>query len=311
VRFIQACNAGGCTPGDLLTPAIERDWGELTVLEDSDLRNSAFDCTHCHQPDGPSTRKILRMQERRAPWTHWFRNNRNEPGGVALLADFQRAHGSAEDYAGIPASLLDTPRSDPLVLEALISNNTVAPQPNEFVTGRIEQEVEGSAPRQPEQNVPEGSSSTWRQLFARAVNGQAIPVPYHDVKVTDPAKLAALSDAYRAFADGRAGKASVPDLREVFLADAERELGFRPAVGLTGRGILMQTCAQCHNQRTDRALSRALFDVSQLDTLSRAEKDKAIARLSLPEESTKVMPPHRFARLSADEIALAVTELSR
>src|SRR5437763_1543258 len=101
----------GCAPGDLLTPAVEKQWRSVSLYEDEDLKNTVFDCRHCHQPNGPSTAKMLRMQERRAPWTHWFRNNANEPGGVTLVQDFQTAHGKSEDYAGIPAELLDTPRS--------------------------------------------------------------------------------------------------------------------------------------------------------------------------------------------------------
>jgi hypothetical protein len=227
------------------------------------------------------------------------------------VQDFQRAHGTAEDYAGIPAALLDTPRSDPLVFEALIDNNTVSPQPNEFQTGRIESEVRQSAPSQPQQNVPAGDSTTWNQIFNRAISGQAIPVPYHDVKVTDPGKLASLADAYRAVIEERAPRSSLPDIRDVFLAAAEPEMGLRPAPGLDGRGILIQTCAQCHNAKTDRALTRAKFDMSQLDTMSREEKDQAIMRLNSPHESTKLMPPLRFARLSPEEVAAASAELRK
>ena len=150
-----------------------------------------------------STTKMLRMQERRAPWTHWFRNNGNQPGGVTLLQDFQAAHGTLEDYAGIPANLLDTPRSDPLVLEALVDNNSVSPQPNEFNTTKIEQQVRASNPAEPALNMPMGTSDTWQQIYDFAAGGNAIPVPYHDVKVTDPSKLASLSASYRAFVDGR------------------------------------------------------------------------------------------------------------
>ena len=73
-RFEQACNerAAGCTPGDLLTEAIERDWREVTLYDEAVLENTVLDCATCHQPDGPGTPKILRMQEFEAPWTHWF-----------------------------------------------------------------------------------------------------------------------------------------------------------------------------------------------------------------------------------------------
>ena len=305
VRFTQSCNyVGGCTPADLLTPSVEKNWKELSVYEDEDLKNTVFDCRQCHQPNGPSARKMLRLQERRAPWTHWFRNNKNQPGGVTLLSDFQRAHGTDEDYAGIPAALLSTPRSDPLVLEALVDNNSVSPQPNEFNTGRIEGEVQNSQQSEPVMNVPPGSSQTWRQIFAQSVAGNAIQVPYHDVKVSDPQKLATLADAYRA-------GGAIPDIRDIFLAEAEPEMGFRPAVGLDGTGILVQTCSQCHNGRLDPSLSRARFDVANLSQMTRAEKDQAIARLQLAPDATRLMPPRRFARLSSAEIAAAVAVLQK
>ena len=62
----------------------EGTYARRLVYEDRDLANTLFDCLHCHQPDGPQSRKLLRMQERRLPWTHWFRNNKNEPGGETL-----------------------------------------------------------------------------------------------------------------------------------------------------------------------------------------------------------------------------------
>jgi len=310
VRFTQACNASGCSAGDLLTPAVESGWTGLTVYEDEDLKNTIVDCRHCHQPDGPQARKILRMQERRAPWTHWFRNNKNEPGGETLLADFQAAHGANEDYAGIPASLLSTPRSDPLVLEALIDNNTMSPQPNEFRTGRIEQEVQQSAPQQPDMNMPAGQSPTWQQLYANAVAGHDIPVPYHDVKITDPQKLAAMQSAYRDVRSGAMKVSSLPDIRDVLLDEALPEMSLRPAPGLDGRGILQHMCQRCHNSSLDQSISRAHFNVEQLDSMSRAEKDLAIARLNMGDD-VKKMPPSRFGQLSPSEIQAAVDVLKQ
>lgn len=303
VKFTQACNRqpGGCTPGDLFTPAVERGWTEWTVYEDEDLKNSVFDCRHCHQPDGPGTRKILRMQERRAPWTHWLRNNRNEPGGAALVADFRAAHDKDEDYAGIPGRMLDTPRSDPLVLEALVTNNSLSPQPNEFDTVRIEQEVKQSAPAQPVMNDPPGVSATWQAQYDRFVNGEGIPVPYHDVKVTDPRKLENMIDAYRAVMDGRAPRSSLPDLRDVFLDEALVGMGLRPKPGLDGRGILVQMCARCHNPKLDQNISRARFDVSRLDMLTQAEKDETIVRIMKPADDPLHMPPERTGSLSDEE----------
>lgn len=313
VRFTQDCNgsSSGCAPGDLLTPAVEKNWRSVTVYEDEDVKDTVFDCRHCHQPNGPGTRKMLRMQERRAPWTHWFRNNANQPGGVALVQDFQAAHGTHEDYAGIPAELIDTPRSDPLVLEALIDNNSVSPQPNEFNTGRIEQQVVASNPAEPEQNMPMGQSSTWQQIYDFAAGGNAIPVPYHDVKVSDPAKLAQLSAAYRSFVDGTLAADKLPDIRDVLLDAALPDMGLRPRAGADAVGILQQMCQRCHNDTLDQTISRARFDVTKIDQMSRAEKDAAIGRLSAPASSPMLMPPARFGSLSPEEIQTVVDFLKQ
>ena len=299
VRFEQACNAlpQGCTPGDLLTPAVEKNWTSVTVYEDEDLKNTIFDCRQCHQPGGPGTAKILRMQERRNPWTHFMRDNR--PGGQALLADFQAAHGTTEDYAGIPAALIFS--SDPAKLEALVENNGFASQPNEFISGTIETEIKASSAAQPIDNSTPGTSSTWQGLYAKFVAGDVIATPYHDVKVSDPAKLAKMTAAYRSFLSGSAPSDSLPDIREVFLDAKKPEMGFGVKPGLDGLGILANGCKQCHNSLLDQSLSRAKFNVD-LTKMDRKEKDLAIERLRLPEHDPKRMPPRRFRDLTAGEI---------
>jgi hypothetical protein len=308
VRFTQDCNTSesGCAPGDLLTPAVEKSWRSVSVYDDEDLKNTVLDCRHCHQPDGPGTRKLLRMQERRAPWTHWFRNNANQPGGVTLVQDFQAAHGKGEDYAGIPAALLDTPRSDPLVLEALVDNNSVAPQPNEFPTATVESQVRRSQPMEPQLNLPPGQSSAWQQIYDVAAQGGAIPVPYHDVKVTDPQKLAAMTRAYRAFADGALPAAQLPDVTDVLLDAALPDMGLAPRAGASGLQILQQMCQRCHDPKLDQSLSRARFDVTAIATMSAGEKQAAIARLTQPAGSTLLMPPARFGSLSPGEIQVVI-----
>jgi len=299
VRFTRPCNetSAGCGPGDTLTPQVESGWRTVTVYDDEDLKNTTFDCRACHQSGGPSTRKFLRMQERRAPWTHWFRNNMNEPGGVQLLQDFQAAHGTNEDYAGIPAALISTPRSDPLVFEALVDNNSLSPQPNEFNGARIEREMQ------------QGSSPTWAQLYQNFVAGKDIPVPYHDVRVTDPSKLSAMTDAYRAVAAGQRPASSLPDIRDVLDDTALADLGLRPRAGSTGQSILTQMCQRCHNAQLDQTVSRARFDVTNLAGLSPGQKMSAINRLMMPKDSPLVMPPVRSGELSPSELQAAVQAL--
>ena len=141
-KFDVACElAHTCTNGDLLTPAIERDWKGFSVYDDEDLKNTLLDCRHCHQPDGPGTPMMLRMQELEDPWTHWFRSDR--PGGITLLQDYFRAHGDQEEYGGIPGALIV--KSDGRALEDLVKGQGFGNQPNAFDSRRIEDEIERSS----------------------------------------------------------------------------------------------------------------------------------------------------------------------
>ena len=68
LKFELACEATKtCVPGDQLTPAIEKNWKSWTLYQDEDLKNTIVDCRHCHQPGGPSTKPMLRMQELQGP----------------------------------------------------------------------------------------------------------------------------------------------------------------------------------------------------------------------------------------------------
>ncbi len=308
VVFQQACNANpkGCTAGELVTPAIEKNWTGFTVYEDEDLKNTVVDCRQCHQPGGPSTQATLLMHELKDPWTHWFRND--NAGGVALLADYHAAHGASEDYGPVPASLVD--KSDGRSLEDLVERNGFGAQ-NVFDSTVIEGEVKRSATNQPSLNAPPGTSATWQQLYDNAAAGNSIPVPYHDVKVTDPQKLADMSLAYQNFLAGKTQMTDLPDIRRVFLLDALPDLTFRPKAGLDGKGVIVQMCAQCHNDKLDASLSRARFDVTKLDTMSRAAKDLAIARMQMASTSRLRMPPVIFRSFTDESLNLAIEELQK
>ncbi|MBL8610973.1 MAG: hypothetical protein JNL38_26765 [Myxococcales bacterium] len=309
VAFKQACNAapGGCTPGELLTPAIEKGWTSVTIYEDTDVKNTIFDCTHCHQTAGTNTPKMLRFQELQNPWTHFFRDN--TPGGQALLADYHAAHGRAEGYGPIPANQIDS--SDPARLESFVRGAGFAAQPNEFLTSRIEQEVRQSAPSQPGNNTTPGTSPTWQGLYSKFVAGAAIAPPYHDVKVTDPTKLAAMTSAYQQFLGGSLEASKLPDIRDVLLGAAAVDMGLAAKPGLDGKGLLVQMCQSCHNPNLDQTISRARFDVTKLATMSREEKEVAISRLRLASTNPAKMPPSRFRTLTDAEIGLVEAELRR
>ena len=52
LKFELACEADkSCKPGDLLTPAVEKNWKGWTLYQDEDLKNTIADCRQCHQPD--------------------------------------------------------------------------------------------------------------------------------------------------------------------------------------------------------------------------------------------------------------------
>jgi mono/diheme cytochrome c family protein len=310
VGFRQACNSSpnGCTIADRLTPAIEHDWTEVSLYDETDLKNSVLDCATCHQPDGPNSPKLLRMQELNGPWTHWF--SRQNEGGRALLTDYAAAKGD-EAYAGMSADQID--QAEPAALSTLVIIPS-ATQPNLFESMAIEQEVKQSAAAaggdQPVDNSIPGVSPTWRVAYDNARRGAAIPVPYHDVKVTEPSKLATLTAAYRAYRSGQLSAAELPDLRDVFSDDPERlaELGIGSEPGADGASVLLAACAQCHNPRLDPTLSRARFR-ADLQGMDRAEKELAISRVMLPTSDALAMPPALLHVLSDEARAAAIDAL--
>ncbi|MET0342400.1 MAG: hypothetical protein ABW252_15455 [Polyangiales bacterium] len=310
LRFTQACNdaPAGCGPGDLYTPEAERNWTSWSLYAAEDVRNNVMDCAQCHQPGGPGTPPILRMQEQITPWTHWIRASTT--GGGALLRDYRAAKGD-ETFAGIPGNLID--QSSPFNLQTLIATQGFGwSQPNEFSSTVIEDEVSDSAPGQPERNVPRGKSATWSALYEKNVRGETIQVPYHDVKVTDPEKLATLTRAYAAYRAGSLPRAQVPDLSQVFPSDRQTlaEIGFAPKPELDGEALVRQLCTQCHNDTLDQSLSRARFH-ADLSKVSREERWLAAQRVMLPEHDLRSMPPRRFRTLTDDERARIVEALAR
>jgi hypothetical protein len=292
VRFHLACEATGCTHADLQTQAIESGWTGYTLYDDQTIANTTLDCGTCHQPGGPSTPKLLRMQELANPWGHWFYPER--PETLQIVQDFQAAHGS-ESYAGIPAANIMPSR--PAALMQLLQNTGFGTQPNAFDTLQINKELAASK-----------TSPTWSGLYAQAVAGLAIPVPYFS-NPYDRTKLTAMTAAYQQAIAGTLAPRQLPDVSDTLLDTALADLSIRPKPGLDGRGILVQMCQMCHNSRLDPSQSRAQFNVEQLAQLSRGEKDLAIARLSLPPTDRHAMPPVRFRELSATERQLVIDEL--
>lgn len=312
LKFEQPCNESdrGCSPGDLLTEAAEQDWQNATLYDEAALANTTLDCAPCHQPDGPNTPKLLRMQEFDSPWTHWFFESTE--GGKALLEDYTHAKGD-EHLAGFSAEQIAA--FSPGGLELFVGSRN-HDQPNVFDSERIEQEVRQSAAmdggNQPFDNRVTGESPTWTSAHQRARRGESIPVPYHNVKVTDPDKLEVAAASYQAYRAGALDKDELPDIRDVF-PDAQgrlAEMGMMTQPGASGEEVLMEACSMCHNDRLDPSLSRAHFN-ADLTQMGRAERDRAIERLTLPPDDVRAMPPARLRVLSAEAIERAIEALQR
>jgi mono/diheme cytochrome c family protein len=312
VMFDKDCKktAAGCGPNDLLTPNQVTGWSNLRIYESTTaLNNTIADCRQCHIGKGhdvPDTGDplILRMQEIEAPHTHWFSSK--TPGGQALLTDFHAAHGTTEDYGPIPAGMID--KSDPALMAQFITAAGFGDQPNVFHSAAIEAEVAASAPQQPAVNVPAGTSASWQKIYDAAVAGNFIATPYHDVKVTDPQKLARMTDLYR---KSMAGAPLTEDIREVFLDAAVADMGFAPSATMNGRELLAQQCQQCHNANLDPTITRDLFLVDKLDSMTRAEKDLAIERINTPLDTRLTMPPPLFRTVTPQQRALMIEELRK
>ncbi|HEY1098776.1 MAG TPA: hypothetical protein VGF99_07600, partial [Myxococcota bacterium] len=303
LRYEQACNGAGCTLAELLTPTTESNWTQWSLYDDVDLKNTVFDCLQCHQPEGPGTRKHFRMQELNNPWTHWLASFND--GGRALYADYRAVHGG-EQYGGIPGSIIGT--SSPILVEALIRRSGSA-EPFFFDSRIIEDEIVANNPAQPEDNSVVGVSPSWTPLYERAVAGLTIPPPFHDVKITDAAKLSSMTQAYRAVVAGT--RNDLPDIRDVFSDAAIEGMSVLPKPGLDAKGIFAHACAQCHNSKLDQEQSRANFNAFDVDDLTEQQRDVIADRLLLPADNRFRMPPAQFRDLRDDDVQTLLDFLQR
>lgn len=222
VRFHPACEPS-CNWADMLTSTVESGWTDYTLYDDATIANTTVDCATCHQPAGPGSKKMLRMQELANPWAHWFYIENNLNRGT--IVDFHTAHGT-EDYAGIPNAIIDPSR--PIALQQIVTNNGFGTQPNVFDSAKIEVEVTAT-----------GSSATWSALYAKSVAGNEIAPPYYRTPQTDPVKTAAMVAAYQQTVAGTLARDQMPDIRGALLDAAASDMSIRPMPGLDGRGILV------------------------------------------------------------------------
>lgn len=292
VRFTRPCDPD-CSNAEKYTAAIESGWTSVSAYGDEDLKNTALDCRQCHQPGGANSPAILRMHELRSPWTHFFRNNRNSR---VLMDDFLRAH-PGEDYGGIPANRIRD--SDPADLEDLVRAAGFGNQPNEFRGNNINNDnVNVTTP-----------NTTWLNLYDRSVRGLEIAVPYFGIDPFDPAKVDAAVAGYRAVVTGQAAPETMPNMADLFRADALAHLGFVAAEGLDAKGIIEHRCGTCHDGRFP-GISRDNFRVSDFpDNLTPEMAARIRERMELPDTHHLKMPPVVFSHLTEAQKAMVLGAL--
>jgi mono/diheme cytochrome c family protein len=294
LSFTQACNERpeGCSPGDLYTPRIESDWIEVQIQDGEELENTPQDCRICHDRKGEGPRLLMRELE--SPWTHFmlppgFDSPTPVPNGSDLMAEYVEAK-EREPYAGFSMHAIST--VSPFMLEVLVG----AAQPLLFDAPTIEDERYPYGPDGYPQEP--GPSPTWEAGYEAFKRGEQLALPYLDMRVTDPAKQAALTRAYQRFATGEIRADELPDFGDIFPDDplerARRGLQTEPDA--TPEDALIQACASCHNDVLDQSISRARFNVS-VSRLDRSELDYAIERMKLPSTAPGAMPPAEARQL--------------
>ncbi len=291
VRFEQACNetTEGCSAFDLYSPAIEADWRQVSIYTDADLEGTTLDCLVCHQPKGPETQRSLRMHELQSPWTHFFRD---DAPGKRLKSYYFSAHTGTETYAGIPWTEI-AGKSQPTQLEGLVENEGFQSQPNEFPTLKIAIELAG-------QNVSPAASSTWKELERQALTSALFPIPFPLANASDVARLETAASSYRKAMSGEIEPKKMLSLADLHRDDARIMTGLSTPANADGHQVLARMCRRCHNSNLDQTLSRARFNVDQLDTMSDHEKQLAIERVRLPRSSRRAMPPVASGELTPE-----------
>jgi hypothetical protein len=301
LRFEQPCASepDGCNAHDLFTPAIESGWTGYTIYDDETIKNTTVDCLQCHQPQGPGTPKLLRLQEFTIYWNHWFFNE--SPAQDQVRADFGAAHAGEASYGGLPmAAFTGIRQATPAHLQAFLQHNGFGNQRNAFPSIMIDQQMASA-----------GSSSIWNALYAESVAGREIATPHWSVTPSDRALLDQMITAYQAMLAGTVPPDALPNISQTIPEREWADMSIRPAPGLDGRGIMTHICRHCHNSELDPSISRATFNVDLLDSLPRAVKDRAIERLQRPADDRRKMPPPRFHELTDAERDLVIGVLQQ
>ncbi len=312
LAFTQDCNQSRCTPADLLSDKVEKDWNGWTLYSDHDLLDTPLDCTSCHQPEGAGTHKLLLMRQFADPWLHWgdFRGvdetancsqdgpKRDDPGrkipgeGLDLALELE---GEAGQLAGLPIAELHESKSGRLLADLLVdATNTVDASPygslyqhrsHEFDSARILCEL-----------LDSNTSTLWQKYRAEVLE-LGLPAGYPGEDVMVPSKRAELLTDRAGYWAAREQDEAFDVANSLLSPQAEVAVGVVPEADASASQLLRQMCVRCHNDLTPPGLRRALFNAERIDELEPASIAEVVDRIRLPRHSPQLMPPLRSGEL--------------
>jgi hypothetical protein len=312
LSFSQACNMAGCTPEELLTERVERDWTSYTLYSDRDLLDTPLDCVSCHLPYGEGTHKLLLMRQLPDPWLHWgdFRGvnetadcsqdgpkgtdpGRRVPGeGLDVLVALEGPKGR---YGGIDVNELSASLSGRLMSDFYVDARlTINDSPYGGNYPQLEYEFRSAVVLC--QLLESKVSPEW-QAYRDQLSALGLPVPAPVVDVLDPAKRQAILADRAGFLDGFAGASSFDAASSLLAQDVLTQVGIVPREEDSAPVILRQMCVRCHGSDVSPHLGRAAFDATRLDRFAPASAREIKARLRLPRHSPSLMPPLRSGEL--------------
>ncbi|MCR9161157.1 MAG: c-type cytochrome [Nannocystaceae bacterium] len=325
LMFEQACNDTdeGCQTSDLVSPAIESNWSRWTVYQDTDLVNTSLDCNVCHQPLGPNTPKVPRLQEISNSWTHWFPVRPAQQGGgwssggtgttglpptdpgnhgtrssEVLWTQFMAMHGDDPTYGGVPLTQIQESAAGPDIetfVRAWVGSREDIPDAlrlpafgsgagNDFFLDSASMEREGAA-------------SSWGTEQARVIAGERLPLPSHRIDITSDLAREEVIETYKAVQSGAMPAKDMVHPSAAIAYTAMSEMSLVPEQDATAEQILTHMCARCHNGTLDPSLSRARFDATALGELDDLQKAVIADRIQRHDGDKFQMPPRRSGTL--------------
>ena len=316
LRFEQPCNRTGCTPLDLLTERIERDWTSLTLYSDTDLEDTPLDCISCHRPFGAGTHKQLLMHQSLDPWMHWshFRGGTEgslcadrpldgSAGRTVAVAEgldlLRTTEGDAGRYAAIPVGDLHASNSGELLATFLSDvDRLVRLSPYGIAHNYPYAQLDFQTREVLCERFHSDTSPTWDR-HRRDARGRGLFVPYYRPDVTDANIRSQLVAHGREQLMRRHPTENAFDVAASFVsAEAASAVGFTPQETDTAPEILRSMCIRCHSSTTEPQLRRARFDVEKaIDRIDPITYRLVERRLRMPRISAEIMPPLRVGEV--------------